>query len=382
MAKPPAKVSKPKSKRKYRWRRQAVGIARARRRIKRSVPSGARFIIGLFAIMGMVAGYILWRSPSLLPVEPVPVKFFQISTGAPGGTYFTVGRTLAAAISRPPGAEPCGDGGPCGVTGLIAIAKAAPGSVANIRAIAGGRIDSALAQADIAAWAYSGRRMFKRTGRVAQLRAIASLYPEAVHLVAAKQANITSVSDLRKLRVSVGKLGSGTRTDALLILRSFNIRPGQFKLVSVDAPQAADMMLQGKLDAFFIVAGTPVATISDLIENDVANLVPIAGKRIKTLLKRNSFFLPHTIAAGTYPGQGEVKTVSVRALWITSSKTSYRLIKQITKVLWNKPNRSLLDQGHAKTKLMTMKSALNGIPIPLHEGAKAYYREAGILPGG
>ena len=382
MARSPAKASKSKSTRKYRWRRQVVGIARARRRIRRSAPSGARYIVGLFAIIGMVTGYILWRSPSLLPVDPVPVKFFQISTGAPGGTYFTVGRTLAAAISRPPGAEPCEDGGPCGVTGLIAIAKAAPGSVANIRSISSGRIDSALVQADIAAWAYNGQRMFRRSGRIAQLRAIASLYPEAVHLVAAKQANITSVSDLRRLRVAIGKRGSGTRTDALLILRSFNIKPKQLKLLEVDAPQAADMILKGELDAFFIVAGTPVPAITDLIDRDAANLVPIAGKRIKTLLKRNNFFLPHTIAAGTYPGQVEVETVSVRALWITSTQTSNRLVKQITGVLWDEANRPLLDQAHAKTKLITLKSALNGVPIPLHEGAKAYYREAGVLPGG
>jgi len=140
------------------------------------------------------------------------------------------------------------------------------------------------------------------------------------------------------------------------------------------------MMLKGTLDAFFIVAGTPVAAITDLIERDVANLVPIEGKRVKTLLKRNSFFLPHTIAAGTYPGQAEVKTVSVRALWITSTQTSNRLVKQITSVLWDKANRSLLDQAHPKTKLITIKSALNGVPIPLHDGAKAYYREMGLLP--
>lgn len=305
------------------------------------------------------------------------MRFFQISTGSPGGTYFAVGQTLAAAISRPPGAEPCEEGGPCGVSGLIAIAKAAPGSIANVRNVNNGKIDSALAQADIAAWAYRGERMFKSSGGFDRLRAIASLYPEALHLVASKSANIRSIEDLSGKRVSIGTQGSGTRSNALLILRSFGVSRSQLKLFDADAPRAADMILAGELDAFFIMAGTPVAVVSDLTERGAVDLVPIQGKPVLGLLKDNRFFLPHTISAGIYPGVDSIGTVSVQALWVASAQTSDSVIHEVTAALWNKQNRRVLDQGHTKTKLMTLKSALAGLPIPLHDGAKAYYRGVG-----
>jgi TRAP transporter TAXI family solute receptor len=379
MTRTPRQTKRTNRKRRYIWRRQAVGIARARRRIRRQGIHPKSFLYGLLLLAAAVGGFVLSRSPSLLPVDPVPVRFFQISTGSPGGTYFTVGTTLAAAISRPPGAEPCAEGGPCGVTGLIAIAKAAPGSIDNVRRVHSGRIDSALAQADVAAWAYTGARMFKREGRFLRLRAIASLYPEAVHLVAAKQAGIASLADLRGKRVSIGRRGSGTRSDALLILRIFGIRRSQIKIVEVDPLQAADMILSGRLDAFFAVAGTPSVAVSDLAGRGAINLVPIDGAPVRRLFRENAFFLPHTIERKVYNGLGPVKTVSVRALWLTHADADAGLVHDITQALWGRRNRALLDQGHAKTRLMSLKTALNGLAVPLHEGARAFYLSKGLI---
>jgi len=47
--------------------------------------------------------------------------------------------------------------------------------------------------------------------------------------------------------------------------------------------------------------------------------------------------------------------------------------------LWNDESRKLLDVGHAKGKTITPKSALNGVGVPLHDGAKKFYKEAGML---
>lgn len=47
--------------------------------------------------------------------------------------------------------------------------------------------------------------------------------------------------------------------------------------------------------------------------------------------------------------------------------------------MWNAQTRKLLDGGHAKGRLITIDTALDGIGIPLHKGAERYYREAGKL---
>jgi TRAP-type uncharacterized transport system substrate-binding protein len=39
----------------------------------------------------------------------------------------------------------------------------------------------------------------------------------------------------------------------------------------------------------------------------------------------------------------------------------------------------LLDVGHAKGRVVTLDTALDGIGIPLQAGAERYYREVGLI---
>src|ERR1700730_8186437 len=112
-------------------------------------------------------------------------RFFRIGTAATGGSFFEIGGVVAGAISGPAGGPACGHGGSCGVPGLGAGGQAAPGSVENLRLINKGQIESGFAQADLGGWAYNGTRIFAEAGPQRQLRTIASLFPEAGHLVVA-----------------------------------------------------------------------------------------------------------------------------------------------------------------------------------------------------
>lgn len=367
-----SKLARIRAKRMARLRQQQSMLSRA----KSALPT---FLVGLVIIIGMVGAFILWRSPSVLPVPEGDVKFFQIATGSVGGTYYPVGKAIASVISKPPGDVSCSDGGKCGVDGLIAIAKASPGSVANVRGVNSGAIESALAQADIVTWAYEGKGPFEKDGKFENLRVIASLYPEAVHLVVAKSSGITSVEDLRGKRVSLDRPGSGTYIDALLILNAYGISEKIIIRHMVDASQASDMILAGELDAYFMIAGTPSLAISDLAERSMIDIIPITGVPADKLKAENTYFVTTKIAAETYKGLGEIETLSVRALWITHNRTSRKQIRRILSALWRKENKETFLKGHIKTKLITPKTALEGIAIPLHRGARDYYVEHGFL---
>src|SRR5690606_25412120 len=107
--------------------------------------------------------------------------FFRIGTGGTAGTYYPIGGLIANAISNPPQ--------------LVSTAVASNGSVANVNAIVGGAAESGFVQADVAYWAYSGTGMYEGKPKVADLRSIANLYPESVHLVVRKAANVKSIAD-------------------------------------------------------------------------------------------------------------------------------------------------------------------------------------------
>jgi len=370
--KKPGRIARLRAIRMAKWQRQRGIMSR----FKSVLPT---FLAGLVIITGLVAAFVVWRSPSVLKVGQENVKFFQIATGSVGGTYFPIGKAIASVISKPPGDISCKDGGKCGVDGLIAIAKAAPGSVANVRAVNSGAIDSALAQADIVTWAFEGKGPFKKESKFKNLRVIASLYPEAVQLVVAKGSGIKRVEDLRGKRVSIDRAGSGTRIDALLILKAYGIEEKQIIQHVVDASQASDMILAGELDAYFLIAGTPSLVVSDLAERSKINLIPITGEPANRLKAENNYFVTTKIPAGTYKGLGEIETLSVRALWITNVKTSRKLIRKILTALWRKENRKFFLKGHPKTRLITPQTALEGIAIPIHRGARDYYIKRGIL---
>ncbi|TBW38638.1 TAXI family TRAP transporter solute-binding subunit [Siculibacillus lacustris] len=307
------------------------------------------------------------------------MAFFRIGTGGTAGTYFPIGGLLSNAVSNPPGSRACADGGACGVPGLIATAVATNGSVANINGIESGALESGLTQSDVAYWAYSGTGVFEGKAKIENLRGIANLYPETIHLVARKGAGIKSPADLKGKRVSLDEPGSGTLIDARIVLSAYGLTEKDVKAEYLKPNASGDRLRDGALDAFFFVGGYPTGAISELATSSGIELVPIAGPEAKKILADFKFFGPDKVPAGTYKDVEGVETVSVNALWVTSAKQPEDLVYGVTKALWNDNSRKLMDAGHAKGKQIRKETALDGIGIPLHPGAEKFYREVGLL---
>jgi uncharacterized protein len=314
-----------------------------------------------------------------LPAIAQDITFFRIGTAGTAGTYFPIGGLIANAISNPPGSRDCADGGSCGVPGLIATAVASNGSVANVNAIASGGMQSAFIQSDVAYWGYTGTGIYEGRPKVDSLRAIANLYPESFQLVARKGTDIKSIKDLKGKRVSLDEPGSGTLVDARLIFAAYGMTEKDIKAEYLKPQQSADKLKDGALDAFFSVSGWPQGAISELATTSGIDLVPIDGPEAEKLIKQYGFFGTDEIPDDAYKNVAGVKTVSVNAIWVTSSKLPELLIYAITAALWNPSTRRLLDSGHAKGRVIKLETALEGLGIPLHPGAEKFYKEKGLI---
>ena len=307
------------------------------------------------------------------------ITFFTIGTGGTSFTYYPVGGVIANAISNPPGSRPCEEGGSCGVPGLIASAVSSRGSVDNVNAILSGLRDSGFAQSDVAYWAYTGTGTMEGEEPAEDLRTIAALFEEHIHLVAMKDSGINSVADLKGKRVSLDEPGSGTYVDAKLILEANGLSVDDVTAEALKGAAAAEGLRNGKIDAFFAVAGYPTGAVVELASAAEIKLVPIDGDAAKTLTEKYGFFAESEIPAGTYEGVEASPTVAVGAQWFTSAAKDEELIYNITKALWNEKSRKLLDVGHAKGTTITADTALNGIGVPLHPGAERFYKEEGLM---
>jgi TRAP transporter TAXI family solute receptor len=307
------------------------------------------------------------------------IQFFSIGTGGTGATYYPLGGTIANAISNPPGSRPCEEGGSCGVPGLIAMAQSSRGSIDNIDGIRSGLFHSGFSQSDVASWAYTGTGRFDGQTPAAELRAIAALYLEHIQLIARKDAGINSVADLKGKRVSLDERGSGSYVNATQILEAFGLAESDVDPKFLKSAPASDAIISGDLDAFFITSGYPTNAIIELASRTPITVVPIDGPAAEKIVEKFGFYAIDTIPAETYEGIEATNTLAVGAQWITSTNMDEKLIYAITKALWNDKSRRLLNVGHAKGKVVTLETALNGIAIPLHAGAERYYKEIGAL---
>lgn len=307
------------------------------------------------------------------------IRFFRIGTGSISGVYFPIGGTIASAISNPPGARACDIGGSCGVPGLIAVAQATLGSVANVQAIQSGDLESGLVQADVAFNAFSGKGSFTGKKRMTNLRAIANLYPEALHIVVRRDSPIKSVRDLKGRRVSLDLDGSGTRALALMVLDGYGVDPRKLKQVNSQIGPAADRIRLKSIDAFFFVGGFPVSALLRLARDAPVRLIPVDGKEGEAIRKKESFLTATRIPADTYRGVAETATVSVNAQWVVSSKVDDETVYGVTLALWHSGTRRLLDGSVPAAQGIRSERALEGLALPLHPGAARYYLDHGML---
>lgn len=329
-----------------------------------------------FAGMALAAFAVLMAAQSRAQDD---TTFFRIGTGPAADTEYALGSSIAAGITNPPGSRPCHQGGSCGVPGLIAVAQTKSGSSENLQAIGTGQLESALVHSDMAYWAYSGLGPFEG-GALENLRAIANLIPVSLHVVVLADSGIDSMRDLRGKRVSLGPRGSGGATNASYVLGVHGIKLADIGRYYLKPGPATDALTLGRIDAMFVVGGSPIQAIADLAEKREIRLLPFGEIELRQIASLYPFFRGTTIPAGTYRGvNGDTPTVGVGVLWVVAAQVDDLLVQDATRALWTENTAKFLRGSHPEGSLVSIGRALENLPIPLHPGAEAYYRKRGLM---
>jgi len=286
----------------------------------------------------------------------------QFLTGGTGGTYYPLGGELAKIIKDE--------------TGLNVTAIVSNASADNVADLADGKAQLAFVQTDVMAAAADGTGAFKDRGKVTNVLALGSLYPETIQIVTLKDSGIKTVEDLKGKKVSVGAPGSGTYVNAEQILEIHGMSMSDIQPQNLTFDDSVSGLQDGNIDAAFITAGTPTGSVQGLAATNPINIVTISQDKIDALVDKYRFYAKDTIAAGTYDGlDSDVTTVAVLAMIVVSDKLSEDDVYKMTKAIYENTSKI----SHAKGKLISLDTALNGVGIKLHPGAEKYYKEKGIL---
>lgn len=325
----------------------------------------------------------LFVSASLIPTAHAQEakRFFRIGTGGLTGVYYPIGKLLASGLTESGEGEDGTDKEKGGVRGLVGVAQNSAGSIENVRAVVAGEIDAGLVQADVAAWAFQGEQVFAGDQSPRVLRAVASLYPEKFQIVARRDANIRQISDLRGKRISIDEIGSGTLSVMRIVLEAHGLTEKDLLPVYLKPVFTQDRIVKGELQGFVMMAGTPMDAVTRLSDVGIS-LVPIAPEIASRISTAYPYLVPAEIPAGVYPGIPATPTLQVHALLVVSSETPEDLVYAVTTALWSNRTLSLLSEGHLQGRMITLKTALDGVSIPLHPGAERFYRERGMAVKG
>ncbi|MDO5133755.1 MAG: TAXI family TRAP transporter solute-binding subunit, partial [Eubacteriales bacterium] len=286
-------------------------------------------------------------------------KGIRMGTAGEGGNYYSFGQAFGKFLEDD-------------IEGLDVDVRVTAGSAANIRLMTdkGKYIELAIAQADVI-------NDYLASNSQPGFGAIAGLYTEACQVVTLADSGITSVRDLRGRAVSVGEEESGSEKNAKQILQAYGISMDMVDAKNMNYTEAADALNKGEIDAFFCTVGVQTTTVEQLAKKTPIRLLDITGTEAEALTDTYPYFVSYTIPAGTYTGQAQdVQTLGVKSILIASSSLSADRVKQITGCLFD----HVQDLEYVVPVDFELDPVLatKDIPVPFHDGAKAWYSDNGI----
>lgn len=289
----------------------------------------------------------------------------SIATATTGGVYYPVGNALAQLWTQK--------------NNVQAVAQSTAGTPQNINMMEKKEAEIAFAQNGVAYYAYNGKEMYKDRPQK-ELRAMSFLYPNVMHFVVKADSGINSIKDLKGKRFVPGTTGSATEVNSREMLAVYGLDYRERKDLQADYVgynEAAEALKNGQVQGIMIAGGLPTAAVLDVATSSNVRLLSMEPEMIEKLTKENPWYYPYTIPKGTYKGQTEdVKTVAVANILITRADLPTDFVYNLTKTMYE--NLKALGDAHGAMKDLKKEDALNGLTVPLHEGAKKYFKEIGL----
>lgn len=334
-------------------------------------------IIALLAVFPTQAGEntisqtssILHSTNASMMAMAKKATFITIGTGGVTGVYYPTGGAIAQIINEKRSEY-----------GIRASVESTGGSVYNVNAVMKGDLEFGIVQSDRQYQAWHGLMDWKTRGPQKKLRAICSIHPEIVTLVAAEDSGIKTLSDLKGKRVNIGNPGSGHRGNAMDVLNTADINwESDLKAESLKAAEAPKMLQDNRLDAFFYTVGHPAGAISEATSGKrKVRFIPITG--MDSLLGKSPYYAQADVPVDLYPNAINAQatpSIGVMTTFVTSSEVPEEVVYAITKELFE--NLDTFKTLHPAFKHLSKAGMLQGMSAPLHPGAERYYREAGLL---
>jgi uncharacterized protein len=221
-----------------------------------------------------------WLSWHIFP--PVPTSI-SITAGTKDGMYYAHAKRYAEAFSA---------------YGIQATVVESEGSLRNVERLR--EIDSPIQ----IGFVQGGVGQLFRTQtslRRANIQTIANVDVEPIWIFT-KSKNIDSLEQLKGMRVSIGKAGSGTRLVAMRLLEQVNLKPKDLIESETTGASAVKALADGAIDVAIFVASPSAPVVVAMLNTPNAHLMNL--KRSGALMERIPYLESRLIAQGMLSNNG------------------------------------------------------------------------------
>jgi len=295
-------------------------------------------------------------------------QFVTVGTGGVTGVYYPAGGAICRLVNQGRSEH-----------GIRCSAESTGGSVFNVNTIRQGELDLGIVQSDVQYNAMNAVGQFADAGPDEELRALFSLHPEPLTLVVRPDAGIESLEDLKGKRVNVGNPGSGQRAAVEILIDRLGWSMDDFELASeLPSREQAQALCDNRIDAFLFTVGHPSGSIAEPVATCDAQLVSLEGEAVDELVEENPYYFNAVIPAGTYNNEEDIHTYGVGATVVSSTRTPNDVVYEVVKAVFE--NFDSFTSLHPAFDILEKETMVSqGNSAPLHDGAKQYYEEAGLL---
>ncbi|OQX05624.1 MAG: C4-dicarboxylate ABC transporter substrate-binding protein [Desulfobacteraceae bacterium IS3] len=302
--------------------------------------------------------------------QSAKTTFVTIGTGGITGVYYPTGGAIAKMVNDKRDKY-----------GIRCTVEATAGSVYNVNSVVSGDLEFGLAQADRQYQAVNGLEEWKDKPQK-ELRAVFSLHPEALTLVASEASGVKDIRELKGKRVNIGNPGSGQRQNSIDALSAVGIDfEKDIKAEQVKAAEAPGLLQDGRIDAFFYTVGHPSGAFKEATAGATkVRFVSVSGTEIEKLLKEKPYYAKTAVPVKLYStavNDADVETFGVKATFVTSAKVAEDVVYAITKEVFE--NLDEFKKLHPAYESLTKAGMLEGMSAEIHPGAMKYYKEAGLI---
>ncbi|MGP1450496.1 MAG: TAXI family TRAP transporter solute-binding subunit [Wolinella sp.] len=292
------------------------------------------------------------------------MDFFIIGTGSVTGVYYPTGSSICRIVAKSNKNMRCS-------------AEMTSGSIQNIQQIINDQLEVAVSQGDVLHEAYHGIARFQSPSK--NLRTIMMLHSELLSIIVSRDAKISTPSDLKGKRISLGSFDDGSQNTPNAILELLNIKRSDLRRIGEITPaETKGAMIDGRIDGYFTTIGHPAQSIANLALSKKISLLNLEQKSIEDITKKYPYYTKNIISANTYNGiDRDIETVGVRAVLVASDKTDNNIVRAIVKSVLD--NFDDFRRIYPAYRNLTKQDLITDLIVPLHPAAEEVYKKAGIL---